>query len=115
MLLGAVAFMLPVIFKLEAAEHGVFFKIDENCFPTDGKTIWHGRFESLLSCSQMCARRADCEMANFIASQLTCALLHEEQAKQLQKRSGGVDHFRLEKVCFFSFNLPGVRNSLLFM
>ena len=101
MLLGTLAIMLPVTAKIEAEEHSVFFKIEENCFPSDGKTIWHGRLDSLLSCSQMCARRADCKMANFIASQGTCALLRDEQAKQPQKRTGRADHFRLEKVCSF--------------
>ena len=93
--------MLNVMAKIEAEEHGVFFKIDENSIPSDGKTKWHGRIDSLLSCSQMCARRADCKIANFIPSQGTCALLHEEQAKQTQKRIGAADHFRLEKVCSF--------------
>ena len=101
MLLGTLAFMLNVMAKIEAEEHGVFFKIDENSIPSDGKTKWHGRIDSLLSCSQMCARRADCKIANFIASQGTCALLQEEQAKQTQKRKGRAGHFRLEKICSF--------------
>ena len=114
MLLATLAFMLPVLMaKIEPEEHGVFFKIDENSFPSDGKAIWRGRLDSLLSCSQMCARRADCKIANFIASKGTCSLFYEEPTKQTQKRIGRGDHFRLEKVC--SFNLPGVHNSLLFM
>ena len=93
-------FMLPVITKIEAEEHGFFFKIDENSFPPPGKTKWHGRIDSLLSCSQMCARRANCKITNFIPSQGTCALLQEEQAKQTQKRIGGADHSRLKKGLF---------------
>lgn len=99
--------------KIEPEEPGLFFKIDENSFLSDGKTIRHGRLDSLLSCSQMCARRADCKIANFVASRGSCSLFHEEHAKQPQKRKGRADHFRLEKVC--SFDLPGVHNSLLFM
>ena len=113
MLLRTLAYLLPVMANIEPEDHGVFFKIDESSFPSDGKTIWHGRLDSLLSCSQMCARRADCKIANFIASQGFCSLFHEEHAKQRQKRIGWTDHFRLEKVC--SFDLPGVHNSLLFM
>ena len=101
MLLGTLALMLPVMAKIEAEKDGVFFKIDENSIPSDGKIIWHGRIDSLLSCSQICARRADCKIANFIPSQGICALLHEEQAKQTQKRTERGGHFRLEKVCSF--------------
>ena len=100
MLLGTLALMLPVMAKIEAEKDGVFFKIDENSIPSDGKIIWHGRIDSLLSCSQICARRADCKIANFIPSQGICALLHEEQAKQTQKRIGGADHSRLKKGLF---------------
>ena len=65
MLLRTLAFLLPVMANIEPEDHGVFFKIDENSFPSDGKTIWHGRLDSLLSCSQMCARRADLQNSKF--------------------------------------------------
>ena len=48
MLLVALVLVLPVMAKKEAEEHSDFFKIEN--------TIWNGKVDSLLSCSQMCAR-----------------------------------------------------------
>lgn len=99
MLLDRLVFMLSVMAKIKTEEHGVFFKIEENSFLSDENIIWNGKVELLLSCSQMCARRADCKSANFIASQGTCSLLSEAQTKKsktLLKRDGSL---YLEKVC----------------
>ena len=76
----------------------VSFKIEENYFRSYENTIWNGKADSLLSCSQMCTRRADCKSANFIGSQETCLLLGEGQVNQEEKllRRGGSIY--LEKV-----------------
>lgn len=85
--------------KIKSEEHGVFFKIEENSFLPDENTIWNGQVELLLSCSQMCARRADCKSANFMASQGTCSLLSEGQAKKSKKLLKRDGYVYLEKVC----------------
>ena len=93
MLLVTLVLVLPVMVRKQAEEHSVFFKIEENYFRSYENTIWTGKADSLLSCSQMCARRADCKSANFIASQETCLLLGEGQVNQEEKllRRGGLD------------------------
>ncbi len=99
MFLATVVFILSLVAKIKAEEHGVFFKIEENSFLFHENSIWNGKADSLLSCSHMCARKDACKSANFIASQGTCTLLTDgqtEQAEKLLRRDG---FFYLEKVC----------------
>ena len=99
MFFGTLAFMLSLAAKIKAEENGVYFKIVEKSFLFGGSTISNEKADSLLSCSQICARRAFCKSANFISSQRTCSLLSEEQTnhpRNLLKRDGS---FYLEKVC----------------
>ena len=99
MFFGTVAFLLSLVTKIKAEESGVYFKIEEKSFLFGESTISNEKANTLLSCSQLCARRASCKSANFIASQRTCSLLSEEQTthpKNLLKRDGS---FYLEKVC----------------
>ena len=102
MFFGALVFILSLAAKIIAEENGAYFKIEEKSIVFFESTISNEKADSLLSCSQMCARRAACKSANFIASQRTCSLLSEEQTNQpknLLKRAGS---FYLEKVCWQS-------------
>ncbi len=101
---GTLLFIFSLAAKIKAEQNGVFFKIEENSFLFHGNAIWNGKAESLLSCSQMCAMRADCKSANFIAIEESCLLLSEGQTKQgekLLKRDGSL---YLEKVCSLHFS-----------
>jgi len=99
MVLGTFLFMLVLAATTKAEEKGVYFNIEEKSFLFGGNTISNEKADSLLTCSQICASRAACKSANFIASERTCSLLSEEQInklKNLLKRDGC---FYLEKVC----------------
>ena len=96
---GALVFILSLAAKIRAEGKGAYFKIEEKSFPICKSTISKEKADSLLSCSQMCAKEAACKSANFIASQRACWLLGEEQPDQprnLLKRDGS---FYLEQVC----------------
>ena len=99
MVFGTLAFMLVLAAKTKAEEKGVYFNIEEKSFLFGENTITNEKADSLLTCSQICARRAVCKSANFIASERTCSLLSEDQTnkpKNLLKRDGSS---YLEKVC----------------
>ena len=99
MVLGTFVFMLVLTAKTKAEEKGVYFNIQEKSILIGENTISNEKADSLLTCSQLCARRAVCKSANFIASQRTCSLLSEDKTKKpknLLKRDGS---FYLEKVC----------------
>ncbi|KAJ7355108.1 hypothetical protein OS493_027897 [Desmophyllum pertusum] len=83
---------------MKTEEHGVFFKIEENSFLHDGDSIWDGEADSLLSCSQLCARNAACKSANFMADHGACSLLRQRQTRHAEKRSHRQGSFYLEKV-----------------
>ena len=90
--------LLCLTTTIKSDEQGVFFEVEENRFLFAENTIWNGKVDSLMSCSQMCARQDDCKGANFWTDHGTCSLLSEEQARkprQLLKREGCV---YLEKV-----------------
>ena len=108
MLLSKVVFILSLAAMMATEEHGVFFKIEENAFLFQENSIWNGKADSLISCSRMCARRADCKSANFISSQGTCWLLSEEQTKHAEKLLKRDGSFSLEKVWYQYLSLlPG--------
>ena len=44
---------------IKSDEQGVFFEVEENRFLFAENTIWNGKVDSLMSCSQMCARQDD--------------------------------------------------------
>ena len=90
-------FSLPA--KTKAEETGVFFEIKENVFFYDENTILHGEADSLLSCSQMCARRPNCKRANFEENRGKCSLLGEGQSELTPKLVKQDGSFYLEKVC----------------
>ena len=99
-MLGTVLAILsfPVMFKTE--EFGVFFEIEEDSFFVDEDVIWIGKIDSLLSCSQICAREAVCNSGNYITSGEICSL-HRETGKmypdRLLKQKGSS---YVEKVCY---------------
>lgn len=86
--------------KIKAEEPGVYFKIEENSFLSDENTIWDGKADSLMSCSQICARQRACKSANFMAKQGTCSLLSAGQTEQAEKLLKWEGSFYLEKVCY---------------
>ena len=99
--------LLSLTVKIQADEKGVFFKVEENVFLSDENIIWSGKTDSLLACSQTCARQAACKSANFIEKQGSCSLLREGKSsltEKLLKRDGS---FYVEKVytfcCFKGF------------
>lgn len=93
-------FLLTLTATMKTEEHGVFFKIEENSFLHDGDSIWDGEADSLLSCSQLCARNAACKSANFMADHGACSLLRQRQTRHAEKRSHRQGSFYLEKVRF---------------
>ena len=99
MLPGTLIFVLSLAAKIKAEEYGVLFKIEENSFLFNENNIWIGKADSLLSCSQMCARKAACTSANFVASEGTCSLLGKKQTKQAEKLLKRDGYFYLEEVC----------------
>ncbi|XP_068713566.1 uncharacterized protein [Montipora capricornis] len=56
--------------------HGVFFKINENRLPVRNRNIplWSGHASSMLTCSQMCARRDECKSGSFSKEEKKCSL-----------------------------------------
>ena len=99
MFFGALVFILSVAVKIKAEENCAYFKIEGKSYVFSESTISNEKADSLLSCSQICARRAACKRANFIASQRTCSLLSEEQTNQPKNLLKGDGDFYLEKVC----------------
>ena len=99
MFFGALVFILSLAATIRAQENGAYFKIEEKSFLFWKSSILKEKADSLMSCSQMCARRAGCKSANFIASQKTCSLLNEEQTNQPKNLLKRDDSFYLEKVC----------------
>ncbi|XP_078342422.1 uncharacterized protein LOC144628226 isoform X2 [Oculina patagonica] len=98
MLQGTIIIILSLTVTIQAEEHGIFFKVEENSFLFDENSIWDGKVDSLMSCSQTCARQADCRSANYIQSHGACSLLEERQTqhtKKLLRRQGSL---YLEKV-----------------
>ena len=88
-----------MITTIIADEQGNFFKIEKDSFFHDGDPVWDGNTPSLLSCSLRCARRDDCQSANFVENQETCTLL-KTQAINPEKLSKQEDSFYLEKVSY---------------
>ena len=99
-MLSAVLAILSFTAMISSEEFGVFFEIEEDSFLVDEDVFWIGKVDSLLSCSQMCARETVCKSANYITSGETCSL-HKETRKmfpdRLLKQSGSS---YIEKVCY---------------
>ncbi|XP_078342127.1 uncharacterized protein LOC144627970 [Oculina patagonica] len=95
---GTLVFIFSLAVKIKAEENGVFFKIEANSFLFHENSIWNGKADSLLSCSQICARQDACKSANFIASEETCLLLSEGQTKREEKLLERDGSLYLEKV-----------------
>ena len=104
-MISTVFILLYVTAAIKSDEHGVFFKVEENrlLITDENNVVWAEKVDSLLSCTQMCARRVDCQSANFVKGQRTCSLLSKERTKYptgLLIRAGC---FYLEKVGWKSF------------
>lgn len=103
-MLGTIFMLLYFTSALKSDESGVFFEIEENRFLLDENTVWNGKVESLMACSQICARQDDCNGANFMGDHGSCSLLPVKQTrtpKKLLKRDG---YFYLQKVGYQDFN-----------
>lgn len=84
-MLSVVLAILSLTAMFNTKEFGVFFEIEEDSFLVDEDAFWIGKVDSLLSCSQMCARKAGCKSANYMRSGETCSL-HRETRKTFQGR-----------------------------
>ena len=98
---SVVLILLILTTAAKAKGLGAFFKVEENHVLLNENTLWEETVESLLRCSQVCARMDDCKSANFKKDQRKCSLLGEGKTRQpkiLLKRKG---YFYLEKVMLF--------------
>ena len=98
--MSAVLAILSFTTMLSSEEFGVFFEIEEDSFFVDEDAFWTGKVNSLLSCSQMCAREAVCKSASYITSGETCSLHRETRMMfpdRLLKQNGSS---YIEKVCY---------------
>lgn len=107
-MLSAVLAVLSLTTMLKTEEFGVLFEIEEDSFFINENPIWIGKFDSLFSCSQMCAREPFCKSANYMTTEETCSL-HRETRKmypdRLLKQKGSS---YLEKVRY----KPGLKETL---
>ena len=95
---GIFIFLLPFVVKIQAEEHGFYFQIKENTLLSEEIILWTGKAGSILSCSQICARREACKSVIFWANKRTCSLLGKTKkvAGEILKQDGS---FYVEKVC----------------
>lgn len=104
-MISTVFILLYVTTTIKSDEHGVFFKVEENrlFIKDENNVVWAEKVDSLLSCTQMCARRVDCQSANFVKGQRTCSLLSKERTKYPTALLIRAGCFYLEKVGWKSF------------
>lgn len=99
-MLRAVLAVLSFTTMLKTEEFGVLFEIEEDSFFVNENPIWIGKFDSLFSCSQMCAREPFCQSGNYMTTEETCSL-HRETRKMYpdrllkQKGSSYIEKVRL--------------------
>ena len=84
---------------VKTKEEGVYFKVRENHFLFDEKTVWDQKVDSLLSCSQICGRRNDCKYVNFKKDQGICSTSDRQSSGKVVQRKG---YFYLKKVGYLS-------------
>ena len=85
---------------VKTKEEGVYFKVRENHFLFDEKTVWDQKVDSLLSCSQICGRRNDCKYVNFKKDQGICSISDRQSCGKVVQRK---EYFYLKKVGYLSF------------
>ena len=100
-----ITIVLSLTFPTKGENHSVFFRVMEDHFLVDENIIWDEKGESLLSCSQKCARREDCKSANFMTDYGTCSLLSERRTENTEMLLQIEGTFYLEKVGSLSLNL----------
>lgn len=106
-----IVIILSLALTVKAEGEGVFFEVDENSLLLDEKIIWNGKGESLLSCSQMCARKDDCKSANYVKDEGTCTLLSERHAENPGMLSELEGSLHLQKVLYLSILYEFIRIS----
>ena len=84
---------------VKTKEEGVYFKVRENHFLIDEKTVWDQKVDSLLSCSQICWRRNNCKYVNFKKDQGICSTSDRQSSGKVVQRKG---YFYLKKVGYLS-------------
>ncbi len=97
-MLSVVLIILFVTTSLKSEEFGVFFEIEENYFYSDEDNIWSGKVDSLLRCSQMCAREDACKSAIFFSKRGKCSLHGETRQTHPEKFFRKEGFFYVEKV-----------------
>ena len=80
---------------VKTKEEGVYFKVRENHFLFDEKTVWDEKVGSLHSCLQICGRRNDCKYVNFKKDQRICSISDRQSSGKVLQRQG---YFYLKKV-----------------
>jgi len=104
-MLDIITIVLSLTFATKGEKHSAFFRVMEDRFLVDENIIWDEKGESLLSCSQKCARREDCKSANFMTDDGTCFLLSKRRTENTKMHLQIEGSFYLEKVGFMSLNL----------
>lgn len=98
-MLSEVLIILSLTAMIKTVEYGVYFEVEENSFFLDVYHVWIGRVGSLLTCSQLCARKAVCKSANFIANSGKCSLHRETRRMHPDRLLQQQGSFYVEKVC----------------
>lgn len=108
--------MLEIIFialsltlATKSEEYGVFFEVEEDHFLVSNGFILKAKEGSLLSCSQLCAKRENCKSANFMTEQGTCSLLDKRQTENAERFFELKGSIYLEKVSYLDL-LPELLN-----
>ena len=105
-MLGIIFFSLSIILTTKSEEHGIFFEVEEDHFLVGANIILKAKEGSLLSCSQLCAKRENCKSANFITEQGTCLLLSKRQADNAERFFELKGSIYLEKVSYLDLMPP---------
>ena len=97
-MLNIITIVLSLTFATKGEEHSAFFRVTGDHFLVDENIIWDQKGESLLSCSQKCARREDCKSANYMTDDGRCFSAKGEQ--KMQKCFADRGHFLFGKSRF---------------
>ena len=100
-----ITIVLSLTFPTKGENHSVFFRVVEDHFLVDENIIWDEKGESLLSCSQKCARREDCKSANFMTDDGTCSLRSGRRTENTEMLLQIEGTFYLENVGSLSLNI----------
>ena len=100
---------LSITLATKSEEYGVFFEVEEDHFLDTDDFILKAKEGSLLSCSQLCAKRKNCKSANFMTEQGTCSLLDKRQTENAERFFELKGSIYLRKVSYLDL-LPELLN-----